>query len=1350
MQREKCLGLLPNSFQNLINQYCTRIEECDADCFVVVARKAVCFLESLIQEGLLNITINNKPIYSSNCLDFLDNDFSQKKIAVIDDLSNSGAAIAEITNTLIDRFRVPPTRIEIIVLAVNRDTFSMNFTDVNTGYSLLNCNHVYKLNNADCAELSKTIASTLCSLGIPYDSDFPTYEITAVTDQQYRNLLSTLFWDCYNVSNQYHKKSGVNALVLRPKPSIENEVFKFMGIDLCKGVHLKVRLLTNRSDAGTWTLRVVPMAIIRESYVSNILQICNAITALNATVIGKFRFLQFYIAAALGQIFWSKEPELSTPRMNPTCCTNVFGAIGNDKFAPHFFEDSLNSNRHFKDLVYVTWNSFSNEDGNADGCKQNGQSETDIPDNMINFVLNEKLSKPIISWFINKEQPIRKQIWENNLNYRTYNRGEGNKANLFKRLSLGYPFSFFERELKNFNNSYHTSNLVSVFLDRAIDLGFIVPTIFEDGNTIYRAFRHGEGSQGIESDFIYLKNFIILFKEYVRKKDPSFRKISSIDFEKIVVLFYKFASQEGLINYFMKFDNGCFLVEQYSLHGAIMVEREFPQFVPSEFSFHPYSEDDNYTLWLSKKLLNMDFISTLDFESGPYEIRDIEPDKNSITAKNYKKIEMLALLFAEWYSTYNQPNLRNDFRNSAIKLTSCESLDAISTSILVEIQYCIRNWYGDIAKAKEESFDTLLAYLQVEIIQSKSFRGLNSGIQKFKFYMMHEENSPILLDGQFVMFSTIQEVAEKLSAVNPMYEVFWNKQWGDYLSSKPSVNGELERLLIESANYLFYFSAIYRSLHVVAVGISDITQIADLSDLHRETFSELNSLFDIGLYQHCRDIICSPDTQREKIGKLMSLFQDLVADAEKHRNAVEKQLSPKVYDFPERYNGCIIINIYNDDCSLCKSILHDVTSKRKCYNELLAVEEVVVENKIWNNRNLQRFYLFSNSENNLPLLLQAANMIHLGIREHDINDSYILIPSFPEGEEYEYRVCRNTQVANRLLRRSIVNKIDGVLENFYYGLAIVSPARQIVQDIGYFEQSDVDIAEEMLQNNIKNFSTDIKLFENEDYSMEAYSTETKKIGIVTVRPDETSAVMKELNMKQQSKGNYTYYYSEELKNNILYQFYLRRQLEKGNTYASNAIKQLASDWNIDFAVLLGVAGTLKPNEAGLCDVVIADKIIDITYGAETDGGYTPQANMPEIDVRLVEWIHDFETQIFGKAFPNSDDLPKGKTTFKVAVGPIGNSGHVIKSEQAESREILQKHINSSVLAVETEAAGFAAAIRNLRLLGSSIVGPIIIRGISDGANVDKDKNDTYHLTASKNAAAILHEILPYIVERESN
>jgi len=95
--------------------------------------------------------------------------------------------------------------------------------------------------------------------------------------------------------------------------------------------------------------------------------------------------------------------------------------------------------------------------------------------------------------------------------------------------------------------------------------------------------------------------------------------------------------------------------------------------------------------------------------------------------------------------------------------------------------------------------------------------------------------------------------------------------------------------------------------------------------------------------------------------------------------------------------------------------------------------------------------------------------------------------------------------------------------------------------------------------------------------------------------------------------------------------------------------------------------------------------------------------------------------------------------FKVRLGPIGSGGAVVKDASSEIRSWLLTVCRKST-AVETEAVGVAEQFSQNKLKHNHATrGYLVIRGISDGAN--KDKDNLYRETCVRNAMIFLQEFL---------
>ncbi len=254
------------------------------------------------------------------------------------------------------------------------------------------------------------------------------------------------------------------------------------------------------------------------------------------------------------------------------------------------------------------------------------------------------------------------------------------------------------------------------------------------------------------------------------------------------------------------------------------------------------------------------------------------------------------------------------------------------------------------------------------------------------------------------------------------------------------------------------------------------------------------------------------------------------------------------------------------------------------------------------------------------------------------------------------------------------------------------------------------------------------------------------VGIVAIVSDEMRAVNDYLKVSPgyQSEVPGEHYDldftlgSMQAKDNQQHSVACVQALSQGNTSVMPAYQALAEEYNPRLIVLLGIGGSVH-EKLEICDVCIADQIINYEKRAETPDG--PQHTfdpLPPIEPWLVRIFQRLERELGEGMILNSCD-GSIKPVFKTRMGPIGSGEAVVKDEDSHVREWL-KVVSRKTQAVETEAAGAARQFQSDKLKKSSRTrGYLVIRGISDAAGVDKDKE--YRYVPAMNAMIFLGALL---------
>jgi adenosylhomocysteine nucleosidase len=199
-------------------------------------------------------------------------------------------------------------------------------------------------------------------------------------------------------------------------------------------------------------------------------------------------------------------------------------------------------------------------------------------------------------------------------------------------------------------------------------------------------------------------------------------------------------------------------------------------------------------------------------------------------------------------------------------------------------------------------------------------------------------------------------------------------------------------------------------------------------------------------------------------------------------------------------------------------------------------------------------------------------------------------------------------------------------------------------------------------------------------------------------------------------------------------------LDRGQRAAVIAFEQLRQHYAPAVVVLVGIAGGISA-AVRLGDVVVVQEVIYYDIRKETAGEVVRRGQGRPVPAAIRHAINAFFSD-HGEPYRASIKDPAGTSrTCHVLPGPIGSGEAVVADKDSAIRQYLAA-FNDKTLALETEAGGIAEAFYAMAGTGIPGGGWLAIRGISDHADTGKD--DAYHEIASRHAAAILHQMLPYL------
>lgn len=226
------------------------------------------------------------------------------------------------------------------------------------------------------------------------------------------------------------------------------------------------------------------------------------------------------------------------------------------------------------------------------------------------------------------------------------------------------------------------------------------------------------------------------------------------------------------------------------------------------------------------------------------------------------------------------------------------------------------------------------------------------------------------------------------------------------------------------------------------------------------------------------------------------------------------------------------------------------------------------------------------------------------------------------------------------------------------------------------------------------------------------------IVILTALKEEYIAVRNHLNNIVDEDKNDTSYESGMFiyKEKIIAKVIIRECGAK-NTNASQETERVINYFNPQAIFFVGIAGSRKPKDFGIGDVIFPEKVYSYEGGKSEGGSFYVRPDNALMSYTLLEKA---------KKERNRDDwkiLIKGNwdVEVKADLGVIASGEKVIESYYSGIGKILQDHYNDTS-AVEMEGFGFGkAANRQGRETNNILIG--VVRGISDILDQSIQNND---------------------------
>lgn len=1364
----KLLNCFEPNMQKKLLDFCARISKVQADVFILMARKASCFFNCLEELGLIHF---NGYVTSERILDMDCGWLYGKSVIVIDDAIVSGTTINRTIDKLID---VGVVSVEVHVLTVNSKWFQKDMLTNAKGDSYLypNCNVE---TNEKCIELCYNVVKSILLQPRPYDIDFPYYNKIEIKEEYIEYLINKQGWDNYEITSVEQKANNIFALTIIPTESILKQFENTINCFFLTQCLVKLRLYGTYKDKNKkmYSLRIVPMIVFDKMPVIKIEEIFeDLVTQMDdkgllfgrmfTSITSRLRLLQFYFSSKFAE-FWVQ----SLPRSIGICVEHLTFEDRNLSFV---FPEGID--KKVEELCKSTIVPVHMHIGVKIETNSNIEVSTLTEKDYIS--LETRLIEPFIKKYYNKEIPCRELVLEKGK--RVFDNKE--YGELLQRLNTGITVFDMIENIKYAQDYYDIYTRVSLFIDRAIDMGMIVPIIQIDNECVFRAYRHGEDVLfGKREEILYLK----LLYEY-EKNSKKGEGITHISAEKMIVLFSKIGVKLNIL--FPYISN--FTTNPKDKNGEICKILRIKTYLKGPIALlagadihhknkdKPFITDEGKSVWFTNTFIQKQKI-IMD-EMGRYHVMEV--DTSSITKTDLKDVENIAILFGELCNPEIETGIT--FGDDELtKISTCLSLDDVVKAISAELNIFAREWEYIPLIGNKQVDERMLD----DGKNCKIYEALNSAYMKLKTYE-NSEAKELLMNVKFQR-ATDQNL--------------WESWFDDVLSEKISddeLKQEITNLFYESKYLSIFILYTYLILHLI-----QFINFKIYSKSKRYAYI-IDSYQKITEYELILENMCIPDEYDQIINwKEIKKIKDAVMTV----NPLDNIQSNVIVGIEESYI-CETVKYIQKSIDEVNVFLEKIccilgetgkVSKMNMYNHVLTVQfrarNELEKQSICRKIDYCYHYTLDKMENNkstdsqrgsikieylppksqpdiymedntcmvwfvargngsdLSLTKLALNIFHKLYKNALFKEIYF-------GDiSYKYSIKKSENRVSDFLCNSFYRFIEEIPYSVYKLIRNEPELIAIIEKKVYSKNQFIHFInkDSKAKNNYKKGeSRDIETLSSE-YTIEHYEhkykynpnkekvMDKKDIGILTILPEETNAVIETLDLQEDNFifGNRLYYSGYLQGNNTVHSVILTQQLEQGGVSIANAYNDMVNKYDPSIIFLVGIAGGIT-NDVDYCSVVLGKQVIAYDFIKDSTQGIQRRGESYRVNPEILSLYQRFSQIIIKNPIMAA---PKSKTKYiHITESNIASGSAVIANNVSEIKKWIHTY-NDKTFAVEMEAHGLSAAFYEGDLKDKHPqFGICIIRGISDMADENKNKVNQYRVPAAQNAAIVLKELVKLI------
>ena len=1319
---------------------------------VFMARKAVCFYECLNILGLSQVSTTTT---SDRIFDMDLSWLRGKRVALVDDALISGTTLARLTNIALN---AGAKEVTSHVFCVDTQWWASQLVSPTEPF--------LRLPNSDTTAFCSQLVRAISCLPHPYAVDYPIFGGLTINDSTESALFSIPGWITRDISTPLQSSKGISVLVIEPNNIASNRLQQSIGLKSqnCNRI-IKIRLYGRKNEkSDTVAYRIMPIFALEPINHETLNIWWDTFTAnkdtrffaearnLFTSYTSKLRLIQFVLAT---QVLRTWITELK-PYANIENRINFDFASVRYAFSPEITEQ-------IKELCAPTKAHFYHHLTTptiplSPNIKKPSYHECDTSPP----ALQKTLIQPFIDLHDNEE--IRAREKTKNLTPELFITLTNDHDVL--RLQRGY--SVFD--LQHLLSTYKLldSNLaISLFLDSAIDRGFIVPITVDREGLVYRAYRHGEDIKDAQQ---FEKLVHICVGEFLSgSDDPS---IGQMWLEKLMVLLLQRLVERHIIAPSdVALGSVGTLGVRYAAYGPIV--KSSARKIYSHYDGEYYSK----RLERDKIILNHQH-----FTLQEQLFEELHEEQHPLPKKFPKKKFNLGIQPKYVPSNHDGETLSQQIGNTIgvlkkgflgtkisidqfVHLLTSLTLETLGPAIAVELDIFSIEWrsHGRIMsltyeKAIQYFTDTSIKRY-IGIRNDLSYDAITSGRRKaWAYYSGSARNISLTIEQQLqgIALSDKNDIDNANRTLAKYILLEWRQLWQSKLPGELHSKKSVEYLEVLKATILIYQINIWLRFLEISVDTSSTNDNKYLTEL-QTLIQELNTICnenpepainftDVLLkindaYASTHDTIQN-NTQETSPDFRFNLYRTSLANIDTFIQQTHPQLEAielvfAAYGKPHdivRQRHLLVIQ-YKQDLNVPKDPVFFVSNLIKNLgidNTSLSIKSDFIGKG-------ETVCIFSSNTDDLENLFRLAVTVRKQTWSRKNINWICLFGNIPRDERPAIDTLTKELRGFALSQRILSCKKILITPESSFSVQLIVPETTAESPLSLSASENSFVT-------FNQHSTTLTEPYDRLYTITEYREMQlpirKKIGtdilVISMTSTEHAGILNTINSCDDfvETSRFTEYsFSVPGHNNSKFIVKYFPLFQQGNVAIASAVSKLVSIHKPSIVAVIGMAGAIgqSKDSSNILDVVIANQVIYYEAAKDTASGLHRRGDVFNLDQKLSRAVHGLLSEGDGGVISLISKAEENNAPFRVVTAPILCGEKVVTYSDADVKKWAH-NFNDKVEAVETEAWGAiwgADRAYNFEQGKPKLVRSLIFRGVADRADVQKNK--IYQKIATANA-----------------